>query len=181
MKLWKDDPTFILKPGTKLPPYYYRQKAVDDVKLLEKEIPVSRMPRDSLRSFLLSYLSTTGSSQRLIHQFIDKYEAARFDPSDFGDEEYQKYHNLLLKMIDVAKVTKNLNKTSPNRTPIKKQSSKMQSLLDPSRLRPPQSFEETRNSRLNLSLGVHLQQQQMDENEILSISHIHTESGISQI
>lgn len=34
--------------------------------------------------------------------------------------------------------------------------------------------QETRNSQLNLSIGLqHQQQQQQDENEILSISHIH--------
>lgn len=62
----------------------------------------------------------------------------------------------------------------------------MQSLLDPSRLRPPPpnqtlpgsgrdpSDKKSSNTHLNLSLGVQLQQQQQeqDENEILSISHI---------
>jgi hypothetical protein len=33
--LW-DDSKFILKPDSSVPPYYYRQKAVDDVKLLGK-------------------------------------------------------------------------------------------------------------------------------------------------
>lgn len=57
----------------------------------------------------------------------------------------------------------------------------MQPLLDPSRLKPPSSqmlSQETRNSQLNLSIGLqHQQQQQLeDENEILSISHISHES-----
>lgn len=44
----------------------------------------------------------------------------------------------------------------------------MQSLLDPSRLKPPTTIQpETRNSQLNLTIG--LQQQQL-EDEILSIS-----------
>lgn len=96
--LAKDD-KFILKPGTSLPPFYYRMKAVDDVKLLEREIPIPR-GKQTLRSFLLNYLSPTGSSQKLIHQFCDCYEAARHDPAEFNDEEYQKYHHLLLKVID---------------------------------------------------------------------------------
>lgn len=96
--LAKDD-KFILKPGTTLPPFYYRMKAIDDVKLLEKEIPMTR-GKQTLRSFLLNYLSPTGSSQKLIHQFCDSYEAARHDPSEFGDEEYQKYHHNLLKLIE---------------------------------------------------------------------------------
>lgn len=65
----------------------------------------------------------------------------------------------------------------------------MQSLLDPSRLRPPppnqlpgsgkDATEKSSNTQLNLSLGVQLQQQQQeqDENEILSISHIHGDTG----
>jgi hypothetical protein len=68
-------------------------------------------------------------------------------------------------------------KTSPRRTPTKKQTSKMQPLLDPSRLKPPTQMlpQEIRNSQLNLSIGLQhqqQQQQQQDENEILSISHI---------
>lgn len=55
----------------------------------------------------------------------------------------------------------------------------MQPLLDPSRLKPPSTTmfsQETRNSQLNLSIGLQHQQQQQqleDENEILSISQIH--------
>lgn len=51
----------------------------------------------------------------------------------------------------------------------------MQPLLDPSRLKPPPTQmipQETRNSQLNLSIGLQHQQQLDDENEILSISHI---------
>jgi hypothetical protein len=72
-------------------------KAVDDLKLLEKEIPVARGSQP-LRSFLMNYLA--GTSQKLIHQYCDNYQHARYDPSDYGDEEYQKYHHLLLKMIE---------------------------------------------------------------------------------
>jgi len=172
-KLLTDDDKFILKPGTTLPPYYYRMRAVDDVKLLEKEIPIPR-GKQTLRSFLLNYLNSSGSSQKLIHQFCDCYEAARHDPAEFGDEEYQKYHHLLLKVIEAAKITRN-TKTSPNRrTPTKKATSKMQPLLDPSRLKPPTQIlpQEIRNSQLNLSIGLQHQQQLDDENEIMSISHI---------
>lgn len=98
-QLLATDEKFILKPGTTLPPYYYRMRAVDDLKLLEKEIPVNR-GNQVLRSFLVNYLTSGGSSQKLIHQFCDCYEAARHDPAEFGDEEYQKYHHLLLKVID---------------------------------------------------------------------------------
>lgn len=69
----------------------------------------------------------------------------------------------------------------------------MQSLLDPARLRPPPvaltpgNAGDTiiSNTRMNLSLAVQLQQQQeqqfqqpdLEENEILSISQYHGETG----
>lgn len=89
-------------------------------------------------------------------------------------------------------------KSSPNRTPVKKQI-KVQSLLDPSRLRPPPPQSGvgnvlSTNTRINYGLGMQQQQQQqqqsqhqnqtaeqneqskpsitlqLDENEIMSIS-----------
>lgn len=42
-----------------------------------------------------------GTSQKLIHQFCDLYEHARHDPSEFGEEEYQIFSKLLLKLIDM--------------------------------------------------------------------------------
>lgn len=213
--LWddkKDGKKYILQPDSNLPPYYYRMKAMDDVKELEKEIAKqdgsTRHPRDSLRAFLLTTLAAplNGSGQRLIHQFCDMYEHARHDPNEFGEEEYQSYQRLLKKLTDATKMLKsfsNSRKSSPNRTPVKKQS-KMQSLLDPSRLRPPPMSGAgvgtgggvggaggdgggNHNARLNLSLGVQLQhqqeqqqqlqQQEIDENEILSISQYHGETG----
>ncbi|XP_055606493.1 protein C1orf43 homolog isoform X1 [Uranotaenia lowii] len=210
--LWddkKDGDKYILHPNSNnLPPYYYRMKAMDDIKELEKEIAkqdgTTRHPRDSLRAFLLTTLAAplNGAEQRLIHQFCDMYEHARHDPNEFGEEEHQAYQRLLKKLTDAAKMLKsftNSRKSSPNRTPVKKQS-KMQSLLDPSRLRPPPMGATAgvntgiapnstdignQTARMNLSLGVQLQQQQqqlrqhepeIDENEILSISQYHGET-----
>lgn len=99
-RLLPENDKFILKPGSSLPPYYYRMKAVDGVKLLEKEIPQAR-GKQTLRSFLLNYLNPNGTNQKLIHQFCDVYEAARHDPAEFGDEEYQKYHKMLTKLIEL--------------------------------------------------------------------------------
>lgn len=70
-----EDPSYISQSDSSLPPYYYRLKAVDDMKLLENEISKQdgsvRLPRDSLRAFLLTTLAAPiGSSQRLIHQFV---------------------------------------------------------------------------------------------------------------
>lgn len=41
-----------------------------------------------------------GSGHRLLHQFCDLYEHARYDPNHFGDEEYQQYSRLLMKLVD---------------------------------------------------------------------------------
>lgn len=61
-----------------------------------------RTSRDSLRAFLLSTLAATlnGNGQRLIHQFCDMYDMARHDPNEFGNDEYEAYRRLLLKLLD---------------------------------------------------------------------------------
>lgn len=79
----------------------------------EKEITKSdgsvRHAFDSLRAFLLTTLTATmnGSGQRMIHQFCDMYEHARHDPNEFGSEEYEAYHRLLLKLIEALVHLKN--------------------------------------------------------------------------
>ncbi|CAG9764403.1 unnamed protein product [Ceutorhynchus assimilis] len=124
------DPRYILFPGQQIPTHYYRLKAVDDVKILENEITkqdscLVRHPSENLRAYLLTTLAAplNGTGLRLIHQFCDIYEHARHDPSHFGDEEYQQYNRLLLKLVDAAKMLKSYNsrKSSPNRTPQRKQ------------------------------------------------------------
>uniref|UniRef100_A0A0A1WFF9 Uncharacterized protein C1orf43 homolog n=1 Tax=Zeugodacus cucurbitae TaxID=28588 RepID=A0A0A1WFF9_ZEUCU len=179
--LWTDD-KYILRTDQTLPPYYYRMKAVDDVKILETEIMRSdgsmRHPYDSLRAFLLTTLAATTlngtGQQRMIHQFCDMYEHARHDPNEFGSEEYEAYHRLLLKLIEAAKQLKSLissRKTSPARTP--KKQTKMHSLLDPARLRPPTTTPKLppntglavgQQSKVNLTLG--LQGRDMDTVDI---------------
>lgn len=110
-KLIAEDGKFILRNANgsaSLPPYYYRQRAVDDVKWLEKEIAAHegsvRFPSDNLRSFLLHHLkgpvNGAAGQQRLIHQFCDMYEHARHDPAAFGSFEYEAYHRMLLKLVD---------------------------------------------------------------------------------
>jgi len=143
--LWNEG-KYILDSDDNIPPYYYRMKAVDDVKILEKEIVRCdgsfRHPYDNIRAFLLTTLSIAMSAtdQRVIHQFCDMYEHARHDSNDFGSKEYEAYHRLFLKLLEAARQLKNFGnsrKTSPSRTP--KKQAKMPSLLDPSRLRlrPP--------------------------------------------
>ncbi|CAH1113711.1 unnamed protein product [Psylliodes chrysocephalus] len=123
----KSDPRYIVCPGQQIPAHYYRLRAVDDVKVLEQEITkqdncLYRHPSENLRAYLLTTLAAplNGSGQRLIHEFCDMYEHARHDPNHFGDEDYQQYNRLLLKLIDAAKLLKSYNtsrKSSPNRTP----------------------------------------------------------------
>lgn len=103
----KTDSRYILFPGQQIPAHYYRLKAVDDVKILENEITkqdpcLIRHPSENLRAYLLTTLAAplNGTGLRLIHQFCDFYEHSRHDPSHFGDEEYQQYNRLLLKLVD---------------------------------------------------------------------------------
>ncbi|KAK9498038.1 hypothetical protein O3M35_003923 [Rhynocoris fuscipes] len=119
---------YILPPGSSVPPFYYRLKACDDVKLLEKEISgqdaCGRHPSESLRAYLLNSLASPlgGPASRLIHQFCDLYEHARHDPADFTDDEYHVYSRILLKLIDAARLLKSYSgsrKTSPLGTPQK--------------------------------------------------------------
>lgn len=124
-----NDSKFILPPGSDVPPFYYRLKACDDIKLLEKEITkqdssLHRHPNDNLRVYLLNTLAAplNGVGQRLVQQFCDLYEHARHDPSDFGDEEYQMYYRILLKLMDAARLLKpygGSRKMSPRGTPIR--------------------------------------------------------------
>ncbi|KAF6216117.1 hypothetical protein GE061_000455 [Apolygus lucorum] len=124
-----NDSRYILPPGSQLPPFYYRLKACDDVKLLEKEITkqdgsLHRHPTENLRAYLLNTLGTplNGVGQKLVQQFCDLYEHARHDPADFGDEEYQAYSRILLKLMDAARLLKNYGgnrKMSPRCTPVR--------------------------------------------------------------
>ncbi|XP_068144577.1 protein C1orf43 homolog [Drosophila tropicalis] len=162
--LWNDGDKYIVQPEqeeSQRPPYYHRMKAVDDVKLLESEIAradgSTRHAHESLRAFLLTTLSVTlnGAGQRMIHQYCDMYEHARHDPNEFGKDEYEAYHHLLLKLLEAAKQLKNYNsrKASPARTPRKQ--TKMHSLLDPARLRPPPPTSENVTPSSELTAGQH--------------------------
>ncbi|KAK4884736.1 hypothetical protein RN001_001007 [Aquatica leii] len=167
------DSRYIVYPGQQIPAHYYRLKAVDDIKLLEAEITrqdgcLTRYPNDNLRAFLLTALAAplNGTGQRIIHQFCDLYDHARHDPNNFGDEEYQAYNRLLLKLIDAAKLLKTFNgsrKSSPSRTPhkIKHNNQDKARTLDPSRLRPVEDEilcvpERIESRPTSLSLSTHL-------------------------
>ncbi|XP_022195137.1 protein C1orf43 homolog [Nilaparvata lugens] len=152
------DSQYILPPGSHLPPFYCRLKAVDDVKLLEAEITkqdscLHRHPTDNLRAYLLNTLAIplNGLGQRMVHQYCDLYEHARHDPSEFGDEEYQAYHRLLLKLIDAARMLKSYSntKSSPNRTPARKNQDKCRQLLE-AKLKEKKFVEEENSNISNM-------------------------------
>lgn len=158
----RTDSKYIINPGQQIPAHYYRLKAVDDVKILENEITkqdscLVRHPSENLRAYLLTTLAAplNGSGQRLVHQFCDLYEHARHDPSHFGDEEYQQYNRLLLKLVDAAKLLKSYNtsrKSSPNRTPQRRNMEKNKNLLDPTKLHPlPANFRSTDDEVMTVS------------------------------
>lgn len=136
-----NDSRYIMAPSGQVPPHYYRLKAVDDVKTLESEISrydgcLKRHPSENLRAYLLTTLAAPldGSGQRMIHQFCDLYEHARHDPTEFGDDEYQVYSRLLLKLVDAARLLKSYpssRKSSPSRTPIKKSAETKRNILEP--------------------------------------------------
>ncbi|KAL0870150.1 hypothetical protein ABMA27_006302 [Loxostege sticticalis] len=118
---------YILEPQQ---PYHYRFRAVDDVKTLEDEIAhqdpgLRRHPRESLRAFLLSSLAAPldGRGQKLVHQFCDTYEYARHHPGEFGEDEYQAYSRLLLKLLDAARLLKSVgacSRSSPRSSPARR-------------------------------------------------------------
>lgn len=86
----------------------------------------------------------------------------------------------------MLKTFSNSRKSSPSRTPVKKQTSKVQSLLDPARLRPPPMTSPSsgeligpNNTRMNIALGLQQQHDQQGvEDEIMSISFSGGESSL---
>ncbi|KAF4522950.1 hypothetical protein B566_EDAN009540 [Ephemera danica] len=123
-----DNERYIIRPGAQVPPSYYRFKAVDDIKLLEREMGLIRHPSENVRGVLVATLCgpsepLAGPGQKLVHQFCDLYEHARHGASDFGDAEYQAYLCLLRKLTEAAKLLRShpsSHKSSPIRTPVKR-------------------------------------------------------------
>lgn len=75
---------------------------ISEEEIARQDPGLRRHPRESLRAFLLSSLAAPldGKGQKLVHQFCDTYEFARHHPGDFGEDEYQTYSRLLLKLLD---------------------------------------------------------------------------------
>lgn len=91
-----------------LPPYYFRMKAVDNMKYLEQELSslegVSpRGARESVRAFLMNLTSPGGVlasvEPRIIHELCDHYDHARFHPMQFSATQFTPYHSLLSRIL----------------------------------------------------------------------------------
>ncbi|CAG0914163.1 unnamed protein product [Notodromas monacha] len=94
-------------------PYYFRMKAIDDMKCLEDEIlQMHKVPfrpaGDSLRLYFMSLLS--GPFQKVessvVSDCCDFYEHARFHPAPFTVAEYALFVELLKKMRQSVQSTK---------------------------------------------------------------------------
>ncbi|CAB3374082.1 Hypothetical predicted protein [Cloeon dipterum] len=135
-------------PGTQLISTYYRLRAVDDIKILEKELGIVRHPSESVRGVLISNLCgqsepLSGPAQKVVHQFCDLYEHARHGAADFGENEYKTYNCLLKKLIEAGKQSKSLSsshKSSPSRTPLRRHT-RMQSSLPLAEINSEQNSE----------------------------------------
>ncbi|XP_043193484.1 protein C1orf43 homolog [Amphibalanus amphitrite] len=87
-------------------PFYYRMKAVDDARRLELEVAewsgVRRPPTDTVRRFLMSLCGTllSRAGPRVIHEFCDHYELARYDPAEFGQRQYEQLASRHAVLLD---------------------------------------------------------------------------------
>ncbi|XP_047469958.1 uncharacterized protein LOC125025781 [Penaeus chinensis] len=91
-----------------LPPYYFRMKAVDNMKYLEQELTslegvTVRGPRESIRAFLMNLTNPgcvlSSVEQRIIHELCDYYDHARHHPMQFTAAHFTPYHSLLLRIL----------------------------------------------------------------------------------
>ncbi|KAL7645378.1 UNVERIFIED_CONTAM: hypothetical protein RMT77_003764 [Armadillidium vulgare] len=94
------------------PSYYFRMKAVDNMKYLEEEIKCidgspRRGGRESIRSFLVNLSSSGGIlsdvEPRIIHELCDQYNHARHHPSPFTAENFSSFQALLTKILHSAR------------------------------------------------------------------------------
>ncbi|XP_042230103.1 uncharacterized protein LOC121871742 isoform X2 [Homarus americanus] len=96
------------RANSDLPPYYFRMKAVDNMKYLEQELSSLegvgvRGSRESIRAFLMN-LTNPGSvlavvEPRIIHELCDYYDHARYHPMQFTVAQFTPYHSLLLRIL----------------------------------------------------------------------------------
>jgi len=63
---------------------------------------------ESLRSYFIVIL-TPQVDPRVVHQFCDLYEAARFNPKSFEEEEYRAFSSLLKQLRNAYVCMTSLN------------------------------------------------------------------------
>ncbi|XP_065581831.1 uncharacterized protein LOC136041195 isoform X2 [Artemia franciscana] len=88
----------------------FRMKAVDELKNLENELEQigiiqRRDPGKCVRAFLINLFNTTlwGPPQRLVHEFCDLYERARYSSDEFSEEHLVRYRSLMMKILEIAR------------------------------------------------------------------------------
>ncbi|KAK3881539.1 hypothetical protein Pcinc_014011 [Petrolisthes cinctipes] len=95
------------------PPYFYRMKALDNMKYLEQELcrleGVNRRGgHESIRAFLVNLTGPggvlVGVEQRVIHELCDYYDHARFHPHRFTPGHFTPYHTLLVRVLHCGRV-----------------------------------------------------------------------------
>ncbi|CAG7733214.1 unnamed protein product [Allacma fusca] len=90
-----------IQDGKAKPCHYYRMKAVDDAKSLEMAMVKKKLGKrhsfESLRSYVIVLL-TPQIDPRIVHQFCDLYEAARFNGKPFTEEDYKAFTQLLKQL-----------------------------------------------------------------------------------
>ncbi|XP_071540115.1 protein C1orf43 homolog [Panulirus ornatus] len=94
--------------NNELPPYYFRMKAVDNMKYLEQQLSSLegvgvRGQRESIRAFLMNLTNPGGVlalvEPRVIHELCDYYDHARYHPMPFTAAQFTPYHSLLLRIL----------------------------------------------------------------------------------
>ncbi|KAK2704161.1 hypothetical protein QYM36_017525, partial [Artemia franciscana] len=87
----------------------FRMKAVDELKNLENELEQigiiqRRDPGKCVRAFLINLFNTTlwGPPQRLVHEFCDLYERARYSSDEFSEEHLVRYRSLMMKILEIC-------------------------------------------------------------------------------
>ncbi|XP_045609303.1 protein C1orf43 homolog [Procambarus clarkii] len=100
------------KANSDLPPYYFRMKAVDNMKYLEQELSSLegvgvRGSRESIRAFLMNLTYPGGVlalvEPRIIHELCDYYDHARYHPMHFTAAQFTPYHSLLLRILNCGR------------------------------------------------------------------------------
>lgn len=120
------EPTLLCPAVQPDQPVYYRMRAVDDARHLELEVAewsgARRPPTDTVRRFLMSLRGSLlrRAGPRVIHEFCDAYELARYDPAEFGRPQYDQLasrHATLLESLHAESSRSSSQRSTPRPRP----------------------------------------------------------------